>query len=339
MICTSSHKLLAITQEPEDPATRYRIALHIPSLQAKGVSTTAIPWPRSEDGRRRLIESVSDFDSVVVQRRLLSPRHRVMLRKRARWLAYDFDDAVIYRDSYHGYPWPLPERFIRFRTMISECDAVTAGNDHLASLARRFGKEQRISMVPTVIDLNPYSHGQEHASTSSKTSLGWIGQHTTLPYLEALESPLRQLARRIPGLTLVTISNIHPVMNCIATEKIPWEKESEAKMLATIDIGLAPLPDNRWTRGKCGLRLLQFLAAGIPAVASPVGTQWEVADLGACIPARSDNEWVTSIERLCNDDLLRQELVQTGTELIRKRFVARVWTDDLLSAWCGRKPQ
>ncbi len=328
------HRLLAITQEEQDPATRYRIALHLPLLRAKGVDVVATPWPRGEHERSALLERATEFDSVVVQRRLLSRNDWNLLRKNARLLAYDFDDAVMYRDSYHGHPWLLPDRIVRFRQVVTECDAITAGNRYLAELALRVAKNGRIHQVPTTLLMGSYNPRTD-PFPSARFSAGWIGQHTNFPYLEALGNPLRELAKLNPGFSLVTISDRIPRIEGIALETIPWKAETEAQALAGIDVGLAPLADNRWTRGKCGLRALQFLASGIPSVVSPVGTQLELAEKGGCLAARSDDEWVFAVTQLINDEPLRRSIVARGMEIVEQHFVPAPWTDTLLSAWCG----
>jgi Glycosyl transferases group 1 len=328
------HRLLAITQEGQDPATRYRIALHLPFLRAKGVDAVATPWPRGEYERGALLERATEFDSVVVQRRLLPRNDWNHLRRNTRLLAYDFDDAVMYRDSYHGHPWLLPDRLVRFRQVISECDAVTAGNKYLADLAFRFGKNARIHQVPTTLLMGSYNPLAHHFP-SARISAGWIGQHTNLPYLEALASPLRELARLNPGFSLVTISDRIPRIEGIALETVLWKAETEAQALAGIDVGLAPLADNTWTRGKCGLRALQFLASGIPSVVSPVGTQQELAEKGGCLAARSEDEWVSAVTQLINDEPLRRSIATQGRKIVEQHFVPARWTEALLSAWCG----
>jgi len=336
----SAPRLLVITQGLHDPASCYRVFQYLPYLMQHGAETVIAPWPRNDRDRAELLDEVPSYASVVVQRRLPALRHIRELRKRARRLSFDFDDAIIFRDSVHGYPWPIPDRLIRFRSMVSECDSVTAGNDYLCTLSRRLGSCRTAIMVPTVVDRVKYeSAGRGNSSQERGFSVGWIGNTTTLPYLLTLEKPVRALSRVIPEMKLITISNTHPGWDGLTTERVTWTEATEADQLTRLDAGLAPLADNRWTRGKCGLRLLQYLAAGVPAVASPVSVQSEIIDHGACLAARTNDEWVDRLWDIRVDPDLRSHLIAAGSSLLAARFVPEVWADTIVSAWCGMNSQ
>ena len=118
-------------------------------------------------------------------------------------------------------------------------------------------------------------------------------------------------------------------------ELIPWDATTEARELKQLRVGLAPLPRDAWTHGKCGLRLLQYLAAGIPAVASPVGTQAELIHAGAALTASSDADWLQTLQRVLNDRYFTAEVVAAGRELVREQFCAPVWAGQLRAFWCG----
>lgn len=329
-------RLLALTQDPDDPATRYRLNLYIPFLRQAGVDVHSVAWPRKEQERLAVLETVSDHDSVIVQRRLIHTRHVKTLRKRARRLAYDFDDAVIYSDRAARRTWLLLDRVWKFRSMILECDAVTAGNAYLADLALRCGARGRIEIVPTVIDMTRYANrsGNE-TKPSGDPVLGWIGQQSTVAFLRKLRKPLQHLARTHPGLRLRTISNAHPHFPFAVAELRPWSEETEVENLSTIDVGLAPLTENAWSRGKCGLRLLQYLAASVPAVASPVGSQKDITALGAALAATTSSEWIRCIELLLNDASLRKELNSRGRQVLENQYAPAVWVPIVKAAWCG----
>jgi glycosyltransferase involved in cell wall biosynthesis len=248
---------------------------------------------------------------------------------------FDFDDAIIYRDSFHGRPWLLPDRLVGFRAMVRSADHITAGNSYLADLARRIGGDTAVTVIPTVIDAARYNHLSQTSEASKEFSIGWIGQRTTLPYLENLHGALRLVSETIARSRLVTVSDRHPAMHGIRAEAIMWSSDNEVDALSRFDVGVAPLADNRWTGGKCGLRLLQYLAAGVPAVASPVGTQREIIAGGGCLKATTSTEWVDAIVRLSRDTFLRQNLVETGRRMVRTGYIPEVWTDLLCTAWCN----
>jgi len=337
MTCETA--LLAITQGPYDASTRYRVEMFRPFLEAAGVTVDAVAWPVAEDERRAVVEAARRYDAVVVQRRLLFLPHVIRLRRAVRRLSFDFDDAVMLADSANGIPVPLLDKCWQFAAMVASCDAVTAGNAHLAGWAGAFADRRRIVVIPTTVDAPVRSHPRSDSSLilhpSSFPVLVWIGQRSTLPYLLSLERPLRALSRRFPGLTLRVIADAAPVIEGVRIELRPWSQATEYADLADATVGLAPLPDDPWTRGKCGLRLLQYLAAGVPAVASPVGTQREIIDAGAAMPARREPEWTEAVARLLADAALRASLIHRGSRLVAERFTAQTQADAVIRAWCG----
>jgi glycosyltransferase involved in cell wall biosynthesis len=326
-------RLLAITQSPDDASTRHRLGLHVPHLAAAGVEVRAVEWPRDEEPRRAVVASAADFDAVLVQRRLLPIRHALALRRTARRLAYDFDDAVILRDFAGWYPLPLLDKVVQFAALVSSCDAVTAGNGCLAGLAARFAPRRRIAVVPTVVDADRFAPPGE--PREPPTVLGWIGQRSTLPYLQAIAGALSRLARRRPGLTLRCIADAAPGIPGLTVELRRWTLAGEPADLASLDVGLAPLADDPWTRGKCGLRLLQYLAAGVPALASAVGVQAEIASTGAAVSVRRPGDWASALHGLLTDGALRRRISTAGPALVRSRFTPAVWADAVRIAWCG----
>ena len=233
-----------------------------------------------------LLESAATADAVLFQRYLPSRRWLRRIRVRAKRLVYDFDDAILYAESTRGRPRLLLQRWWRFRAMMRCCDAVTAGNSYLAELAQR--------EAPRVASASCRPPWRWHATILSRLDprsapvVGWIGGRWTLPYLAQLRRPLEKLSAEIAGLTLRVIADQAPDLGRTRVELVPWAAETEVRELQRLRAGLAPLPDDAWTRGKCGLRLLQYLAAGVPAVASPVGIQAEIVRAGAALPATSD---------------------------------------------------
>lgn len=331
-------RMLAITQSLDDPATRYRLGLYLPALERTGVRVETIPWPLEEPAREALVASANDFDSVVVFRRLLPIAHALRLRAFARRLAYDFDDAVMYRDAFLGRPVLLLDKLWQFRAIVSQADAVTAGNRFLADRAAPFAPKRTIRVVPTVLDPNRYDASKRVATSASSERdfvLGWIGQASTMRYLEGLEQPLARIAGRHPGCRLRVISDRPPQMKRIPIEFCRWSSAREASDLAGIDIGLAPLTDDVWSRGKCGLRMLQYFASGVATVCSPVGVQGDWADEGAAIPARSHAQWHGAIEALISDPANRIRLARQGQQLVRDRFTPKKWEAAVVSAWTG----
>jgi len=328
-----SFRILAITQEAYDPAVRYRLGHFVSLLAARGVLVDTAEWPKQSAPRWPIIERAREYDTVVVFRRLMPLKHLRALRKSARYLAFDFDDCVTRRDSALGYPWPLLDKVIQFRAMIRCADAVTAGNHYLADLAHRINKSIPVDVVPTTIELSKYPKRDD---TSPKNVVGWIGQKGTLTYLAKLRPALATLCREHDALRVRTIGVSLPAMPEVRTEFTPWSAADEVRNLHQLDVGLAPLPNDPWTRGKCGLRLLQYLAAGVPAVAAPVGVQKDIVEHGAALPARTMADWVDQVSVILSDARLREQVSRTGRELVEREFVPLRWIETILRDWCAR---
>lgn len=329
-----SHRLLAITQAADDPATRYRLDIHRDCLTQHGVEITSVVWPREERPRREVIARAADFDSVVVFRRLMRVRHVRALRKATPYLAYDFDDCVTRRDSSLGRPWPLLDKVLQFRAMVRAADAVTAGNEYLAERARRSGGGGQVLVVPTTIPLARYPWPNPFAETDPAT-VGWIGQPSTAVYLNRLRTPLETLTSDFPELIFRCIgSGPRWSETNLAVDVRPWSAAREVADLQSLTVGVAPLVDDAWTRGKCGLRLLQYLAAGVPAVAEPVGVQASIAREAGVPIARSPQEWRVQLRRLLADGDRREALREQGRAIVSRRYTPERWTTSLLSAWC-----
>jgi glycosyltransferase involved in cell wall biosynthesis len=322
---------LALTQSADDPATRYRLGHYVALLAHAGLAVDACPWPSDDRLRWEVIERAGDYDAVVVFRRLLRLDHLRVLRQRARWLAYDFDDCVTRCDSTRGYPWPLLDKVIQFRGMVRSVDAITAGNSYLADLASFYNRRVAIDVVPTTVDVTRYPR----RPMATGAVIGWIGQPATLYYLRRLDSAWRKLSQRNSSLVVRTIGGDLGARVRYRHDARPWSALTESQELSALSVGLAPLTSDPWTLGKCGLRLIQYLAAGVAAVASPVGVQSEIIDEGAALGARSADEWVAKVERLLLDVDERTHLTRVGRQLVERRYVPTRWLSTVAQAWTG----
>lgn len=331
-----STRLLMIHQGVDDPATRYRLGMFEPLLAERGVHCEQVAWPKSHPPRWPIIERARDYDGVVVFRRLMRLDHLRALRRSAKRLAFDFDDCVTRRDSSLGIPFPLIDKVIQFRAMIRSADAITAGNEYLHALADRHRPRGPIVTVPTTIDLGRYPLGQRRRrAEGTALAIGWIGQKSTWAYLARLRPALVELRRRWPGLMIRCIGDAGARLEGLPLDVRPWSRETEVDDLQSLDIGLAPLADDNWTRGKCGLRLLQYAAAGVPAVASPVGVQGAITQAGGAVPARTESDWVEAVDRLLRDPEERARIGRAGRELVTIGFTPTIWIDAVIRAWCG----
>jgi glycosyltransferase involved in cell wall biosynthesis len=236
-----------------------------------------------------------------------------LLRAAARYLVFDFDDAIFVRSSgEHSI-----SKLARFGRTLSACDQVWAGNAYLADRAARFNSQ--VTVVPTAVDTAKYQVSP--AKPDASIDLVWIGSSSTRKHLMTILPALERAAERIPALRLKVIADFDIPMKALKILAVRWTADGEAEALASSHIGIAPLPDNDFTRGKCGLKILQYMAAGLPVVGSPVGVNADLvrADVTG-YTARTDDEWVSGVERLAADRALRERLGEKGRAICLQDF-------------------
>jgi len=327
-------RVLALVAALDDPSARYRVSGLAPALARRGVDLEIAAIPSRRRERRALFRDAARHDGVLWQRRLLPPWDAAALRASARRLAFDFDDALPLRDSASGAAPSLARRW-KFGAAIRRADVVIAANATLAGLARAAGGAPRIEIVPTVVDparaVVRESASREGAASEGPLVAGWIGGRATRPYLDALREPLSEAARALGGaLRLRVVADAPPERASALVEFRPWSEATESAEVARFDVGLAPLPDDAWARGKSGLKVLQYGAAAVPAVASDVGVQGEIVRDGATgFLARSSEEWVDRIVRLARDPSLRASLGAAARERVVRHYSVEAVADRL----------
>jgi glycosyltransferase involved in cell wall biosynthesis len=296
--------VLFLTHRADTPSTRYRVTPFADRLRAAGHDAAVREYSSSPVRLMRLLKAAKAADAVVLQKRLPPPWITRAIRKRSRKFIYDFDDAVYIRREGAG---GSATRDRRFDAVLAAADAVVAGNSHLADVARRRGAKD-VRVIPTVLDPAKY----EAAARGPRGGVvaGWIGAGGNLPYLEAILPGLRELPVRVR-----VVCNRFPE----GVEKVAWSEEGEAAAVAGMDIGLAPMPDDEWTRGKCGTRILQYHAAGVPVVADDVGAHRDLVGKGGYL-VRSPEEWARRVRELAADPALRSRLGEEGRRRLREAF-------------------
>ncbi|HUU42275.1 MAG TPA: glycosyltransferase family 4 protein [Planctomycetota bacterium] len=305
---------------------RHRADVFIPALQARGWRVEKSVIPRGFLRRLKFFRRLRRADVVVVIRKLFTRWQVRVLRWYARKLVFDFDDAVIYRDSSRKDPFSR-SRAKRFGAMVRSAERVIAGNDYLARIAERFGGTT--SVVPTCVDDGRLTPGGEAARPHGQVVIGWVGSRSTLMSLEGLRGVFADIGRRYGASVLLKVvcDAFPPDMGLKAVKK-PWSIAGEPDDLRSFDIGIMPLVDDVWTRGKCGLKLLQYLAAGVPAVASPVGVNTEILRDGENgYLAEDDAAWIEKLGRLINDVDLRRRIGLAGRASLRGRYAVDDWAD------------
>lgn len=266
--------LIALVESPGHVCCRYRLEAFRPALERAGHRLQVQALPPHWWQRLRLSGELRQADVVILQRKLLPAWQAALLARASSRLLFDLDDAVFLRDSYAGKPQQSVRRQRRFAAIVRRADLVVAGNSFLAAAALDAGAARAV-VVPTCVDPQRYPCAV-HERTGAGTQLVWIGSSSTLHGLEQVRPLLESVGLSLPGLYLKLICDRFLELNALAALPCPWSEATEASELAAADIGISWLPDDAWSRGKCGLKVLQYMAAGLPVVANPVGVQREL---------------------------------------------------------------
>src|SRR3984893_765141 len=311
-------RALCVVEHGNAPSTRLRLRDCLDYYKQLDVDVTVLPARRSSIGERlRVLKEAARHDVVVLFKMIGFNELELSLLQRAnRRIIFDFDDAVMFREQNHRRP-VRGKNFRKFLRTLNHCAAVVAGNDFLACFAEASG--QRAIILPTSIDLRRY-HLKQH-SDGRGLVIGWLGLSDALPYLRHIQPALQQLSERFPGLTLKVVCDKPLQLDGVVVENEPWRLETEQANLASFDIGIMPLWDSVWTRGKCGYKILQYKGVGTAVVASDVGVNSQIITHGANgLLARSEDDWVQALGGLIENANLRKTFGLRGRELVERRY-------------------
>ncbi|MGE3314434.1 MAG: glycosyltransferase family 4 protein [Planctomycetaceae bacterium] len=325
-------KILFLSTRAAKPSFRFRVLQMLRFFEEQGHEVETALLSKNAWKRFAQFQQLPKYDVVFLQKRLLSWAELKFARMRSRRLIYDLDDAVMYDSA----GTDDGRRRARFRAMCRAADLVICGNSYLAEEATNSGGSAKI--IPTAIDTERFHPSAKTNSTSSDgetITIGWTGSRSTNSYLNAVLPVLAQFAGRID----VRIISDTPdgielsLLKDVPRRFIPWSAETEVSEAATFDIGLMPLPDDPWTRGKCGFKALQYMALGIPAVCSPVGVNREIIhDAHDGFLATTRDDWHRAIARLIREPHLRRQIGVAGRRRVETAYALNVVGPQLVQA-------
>ncbi len=326
------------------PSSRYRIYQYIPYLADYGIDVDIRPLLK--EGYFNIIETenfiiknllkifyaiyrciirffdilqAGKYDLVVIEHQVfpyLSFFFEYILRALNKNIILEFDDAI-----YLTHPKKMP-------CLIKMSKMVIVGNNFLKEYAVKYN--QNVVVVPTVIDMRRYveeGQGSRVKGEGGKIIICWIGLAYNIDYLKQLSDVFRKLSDKI---ALKIISNKSIEIEGVNIIFKKWSIETEVEEIQSSHIGIMPLRDDEWSRGKCGLKLLQYMAAGIPAVASPVGVNKEIITDGVNgFLASTEDEWYERLSALCKDPELRKMAGVEGRKTVEDKYSIDVWTPKL----------
>ena len=239
-------------------------------------------------------------------------------------LVSDYDDAVFHRYDHNRRGAIRAVLGKKIGRVMKASTLVFAGNEYLADYAERSGAEH-IEIVPTVVDLDSYTI-PTRGKPSAPPTIGWIGSPTTwnaymLPVMPLLSDLAARQKARIMAVGAAATGPAEPLLDIL-----PWTEDSEVSRIQDMDIGVMPLTDTPWARGKCGYKLIQYMACGLPVVASPVGVSRQIVEHGVNgFLAATANEWRDALTALLRDPALRQKMGQAGRRKVQARYSLQVW--------------
>ncbi len=321
---------------PMAASTRYRLGQYVPGLAQQGIDLQihhllgdeylrrrfrggAVPWGyllRSGWDRLGDLRGQKSFDAAMLHCELfpLMPGwvERMLL---PRPYIYDFDDAFYlkYRSGKLGVMRPLLGN--KFDTVMQGAAAITAGNNVLAEYAR--GQNTNTHLLPTVVDTDRYVPAQR--TPRDVFTVGWIGSPSTAPYLAELVGPLSQIGKESP-IRLVVIGGKAPSIPNITVEEIAWCEQNEVALINTFDVGVMPLPDDDWAKGKCAFKLIQYMACAVPVIASRVGANIDVVQPDCGFLASTTEEWVDALRALRDQPEVRHQMGVQGRVRVEEDY-------------------
>lgn len=338
------------------PSQRFRFEQYLPELVESGIFYKVQPfWSKSAwtilYKERHQLQKILSLAVGYARRLLLLPRlpfyDFIFIHREAtpvgppwfEWLAakvfrkkiiFDFDDAIWLENTSPDNNFAA--RFKWHRKIESLCNwsyKISCGNSYLQAFAKKY--KQAAILLPTTIDTAQYTNRQKQHQDTRKLIIGWTGSHSTLPYLKPIELVLQKLAQKYT-FDFVVIADKPPQLNLQSLVYWPWRKETEVEDLLQFDIGLMPLPDTAWAKGKCAFKALQYMALGIPAVVSAVGENLKaVPDGVAGYTCSTDGEWYSALEELLLRKEKRAELGQAGRHWVQQHYAKQVHLQTFLS--------
>ena len=358
LVCFVPHR------EDRSPSQRYRLEQFFPYFQEKGWEVVYANLLTEADDRifysqghlrgklgillramrrrRRQIAALRPDDIVIVHREAFMTRgvfFEQAIRRKVRTMLFDFDDAIWHMDVSEGnrrLAWMKdPAKTARIIVM---ADKVIAGNDYLADYAR--AHNPHVEVIPTTIDVERY-RPLHVPRADGAVVIGWTGSHTSMAHLRQFLPVLYRVQQQLAGRVVFRVISDRPLdAPGLAVENVRWSSATEVEDLAGLDIGIMPLPDNKWSRGKCGFKGLQYMGMGKAVVLSQVGVNSVIVQHGTNgLLASTEAEWEHHLRQLVEDAELRHRLGQAARQTVVDHWSVQAWRQRYLDIFSELQQQ
>ncbi|OWX98834.1 hypothetical protein B6V76_18585 [Thioclava sp. IC9] len=328
-------------------SSRLRIMQFSPYLEAAGIYLEVLPFfgdlylQRRYAGENTSAQSVFAFWRRFTAFKVLRDTNLVWIEKEALpWLPWlieraflpehvpivsDYDDAIFHNYDIHRSAIVRRVMGHKIDRVMAISSLVAAGNSYLADRAQKAGASE-VRVVPTVVDSEVYSPREKDAEARKSVSVGWIGTPNTWglflePMMPMLQHTISRMSARLRVIGAGATASRYPCVDNFA-----WSEEEEVSEIQKMDIGIMPLTDTPWARGKCGYKLIQYMACGLPVIASPVGVNSEIVEHGVNgFLASNEAEWREALDALLTDRKLRARMGAAGRKKVEEQYSLQVW--------------
>jgi len=314
--------VLFIAKRASSASTRYRCINYFPFLIKKN-------WlPRYAEAKKGIVnkidmlKKVSDADVVVIARKTFAFPFRHLLAALSKKIVFDFDDAIFLKSS--GEKSLVRQQ--RFKSILNITEQVWAGNRYLAQNASKYCSS--VKVIPTAVDCEKYNI--KTPKQDRFIDIVWIGSSSTKKYLEQIIPVLDDVAKIFPQVRLKIIADFDLETQIIETCPVAWSEEQEAKEIKSSHIGIAMMPDDPWSKGKCGLKVIQYMAASLPVVVTDTGVHSEIIENNKSgFLVNNKSEWINALSVLIEDKNLRETMGLKGFEIANEKYSLKITSQNM----------